>query len=516
MADYREILRLKSLNYSQRSIARAARCSRNTVEKVLHTSADKGVTWPLDDDITNEDLGRMLFPDKYASASLYVEPDYSYIHRELAKPGVTMALLWEEYCRKCYEAGRTPYMSTQFGDKYRKWAHVTKATMRIQHKPGNAIEVDWAGDTIPVFDPVTGKQSPAYLFLAVLPCSCYTYAEACEDMRTENWLNCHVHAFNYFGGVARLLIPDNCKTATTSNTRYETVLNRSYQEMAEYYGTAIVPARVRKPQDKSSVEASVRFAETWIIAALRDRKFFSVREVNQAVAEKLEELNDREFKRMVGTRRSAYMEEERQYMLPLPAVPFEAAVWSVAKVPNDYLISDGQNKYSVPYNLIGEKVDIRVTRNVVEVFFHGSRVASHRRLQTIQREPLVKLEHMPEKHQKYLTYNAGDFSTWAMSVGPMTEKVVQYFLNSGAAAEQGYKACTGLTKLGDRYGRERLETACAMVQAYGATPSVRNISSILKNGQDRKLAKEEKSEQTAPNRYGITRGASYFQKRGER
>ncbi|MDE6280263.1 MAG: IS21 family transposase, partial [Oscillospiraceae bacterium] len=326
MTDYREILRLCSLNYSQRSIAQTAGCSRNTVEKVLRTAREKGVQWPLEDDVTNRELEELLFPEKYRNASMYTEPDYLYIHRELAKPGVTMALLWEEYCRKCHEAGKTPYMSTQFGDKYRRWARVTKATMRIQHKPGDAIQVDWAGDTLPVYDPVTGEPSPAYLFVAVLPCSCYTYAEACEDMKTENWLSCHVHAFQYFGGVTRLLIPDNCKTATTANTRYETVLNRSYQELAEYYGTAVVPARVRKPQDKSTAEASVRFAETWIIAALRDRKFFSIREVNEAIAEKLEELNSRPFQRMVGTRRSAYLEEEKQYMLPLPAVPFEAAV----------------------------------------------------------------------------------------------------------------------------------------------------------------------------------------------
>ena len=204
MTDYREILRLGSQNYSQRSIAQAAGCSRNTVEKVLRTASAKGVQWPLENDVSNRDLEELLFPEKYRNASMYTEPDYPYIHQELAKPGVTMALLWEEYCRKCHEAGETPYMSTQFGDKYRRWARVTKATMRIQHKPGDAIQVDWAGDTLPVYDPVTGEPSPAYLFVAVLPCSCYTYAEACEDMKTENWLSCHVHAFQYFGGVTKL------------------------------------------------------------------------------------------------------------------------------------------------------------------------------------------------------------------------------------------------------------------------------------------------------------------------
>lgn len=490
--------------------------SRETSKAVFEAADRLGICWPIDDDITNADLERMFFPDKYKNVCLYVEPDYPYIHRELAKPGVTLTLLWEEYCRKCYEGGRTPYMSTQFGDKYRKWARITKATMRIQHKPGDAIQVDWAGDTIPVYDSVTGERSSAYLFVSVLPCSCYVYAEACDDMKTENWLNCHVHAFKYFGGAARLLIPDNCKTATTSNTRYETVLNRSYQELADYYNTAIVPARVRRPKDKSSAEASVRFAETWIIAALRDRKFFSLHEVNEAVAEKLEELNSREFKQRPGTRRSAYLEEEQAYMLPLPAVPFEAAVWSMAKVPNDYLISDGKNKYSVPYNLIGEKVDIRVTKNLVEVYYHGSRVASHRRLQTLQHDPLVKLEHMPESHQKYMTCNEDDFRVWAMSVGPMAERVVTFFLESGKAPEHGYKACASLMKLGERYSKGRLEMACMRVLAYGTTPSIRNINSILKSRLDIKPKDSAVKEPLQnSNRYGITRGAAYFKKGGD-
>ena len=514
MTDYLKILRLDYLDYSRRRIADSARCSRHTIRKVLEAASKANIHWPLDEDITNTELERILFPDKYQKNSTYVEPDYPYIHRELAKPGVTLTLLWEEYCRKCYEGGRTPYMSTQFGDKYRRWARITKATMRIQHKPGDAIQVDWAGDTVPVYDSVTGAQSAAYLFVAVLPCSCYVYAEACDDMKTENWLNCHVHAFNYFGGVARLLVPDNCKTATVSNTRYETVLNRSYQELAEYYGTAIVPARVRKPQDKSAAEASVRLVETWIIAALRDMKFFSLRELNEAVAEKLEELNNREFKQHTGTRRSAYLEEEQAYMLPLPTAPFEATVWSAAKVPNDYLVSDGRNKYSVPYNLIGEKVDIRVTKTIVEVYFHGSRVASHRRLQTKQREPLMKLEHMPQEHQRYLAYNAEDFKTWAMSVGPMTEKAVYHFLDSGKAPEQGYKACASLMKLGERYSKERLENACGRVLAFTTTPSVRNISSLLKN--ERTLPDNPQPEQPKNiNHYGITRGAAYFKKGDE-
>ena len=211
MVDYREILRQNSLNASQRAIAQSVKSSRHTIREVLETAAAKRIHWPLDPDITNKDLELLLFPDKYKAVCLYVEPNYPYIHCELAKRGVTMTLLWEEYCSKCHAEGRTPYQSTQFSEKYRKWARVTKATMRIQHKPGDAMEVDWAGDTIPVFDPVTGEEGKVYLFIAVLPCSCYVYAEACSDMKTENWLQCHVNAYRYFGGVARLLIPDNCK-----------------------------------------------------------------------------------------------------------------------------------------------------------------------------------------------------------------------------------------------------------------------------------------------------------------
>ena len=256
-------------------------------------------------------------------------------------------------------------------------------------------------------------------------------------MKTENWLACHVHAFQHFGGVARLLIPDNCKTATTANTRYETVLNRSYQELAEYYGTAIVPARVRKPQDKSAAEASVRFAETWIIAALRERKFFSIREVNEAITEKLEELNNRPFQRMAGMRRSAYLEEEKQYMLPLPAMPFETAAWYVAKVP----------------------------------------LSGIRR----QKQVLCSIQ-----------------LDWRKSRYPRD------------------KACASLTKQGERYGRERLENACGRILAYSATPSIRNISSLLKNGQDQPAKAAPQDKPNDSNRFGITRGASYFRKGGDR
>lgn len=514
MVDYREILRLTSLKYSQRSIESCVGSSRHTIRAVQEAAKTAGVKWPECESMTNAELEAVLYPERSSSAySPYMAPDFQAIHRELAKPGVTLSLLWSEYCDRARSQGMVPYMYTQFTDKYRKWARLTKATMRIQHKPGDSMQVDWAGNTIPVYDPVTGEESKAFLFVCVLPCSCYVYAEACDDMKAENWLGCHAHAYSYYGGVTRLLIPDNLKTGVASNTRYETVLNRSYQEMAEYYDTAIVPARVRHPKDKSLVEGSVGFASTWIIAALRNQKFFSIDEVKSAVSERLEVLNTMPFKKREGCRRDAYLNEEKDFMKPLPSSPYELAVWSTAKVGYDYLVSDGKNKYSVPYDLIGERVDIRLTKNTVEVFFKGSRVASHIREQGVKRDPIIHPEHMTPEHRRYLNYNADDFTTWAASVGEKTSEIVSYFLSSGKEAEQGFKSCASLTKLANRYGNVRLEAACSRVLNITSSPSVRSISTILKSVRDEKSIAAAASKDD--NSYGITRGASYFSKGGK-
>jgi len=266
------------------------------------------------------------------------------------------------------------------------------------------------------------------------------------------------------------------------------------------------------------VEGTVKYASTWIIAALRNRQFFSIAEVKKAVAEKLEELNNFPFKNREGNRHRAYYEEEHDFMKPLPFAPYEPAIWSTARVPRDYLISDGKNKFSVPFDLIGEDVDIRLTEQTVEVFFHGSRVASHPRSATQLRDPVVRFEHMPMAHQKYLSYSAEEFKVWAQSVGEQTSTVISLFLNDGREPEQGYKACASLTKLADRYGHERLENACQRVLLYSSTPTIRNISTILKNGQDKiKTGRDPKSEVSPDSSggYAITRGAAYFQKGGE-
>ena len=511
MVDYKAILRLNSEKLSLRQIAARVGNSHHTVKNVIDTAAKNGVAWPIEENVTNQELEKLLFPDRMVSKNvMYAEPDYSYIHKELSKKGVTLTLLWNEYCERCRTNGEIPYMSTQFCDKYRRWAKVTKATMRINHKPGETMQVDWAGGTIPYYDSVTGEEFKAYLFVAVLPCSGIIYVEACNDMKQENCLLCHVHTYEYFGGVTRILVPDNLKTGVTTNTRYETQLNESYRELAEHYGTAIVPARVRHPQDKGLVERSVGFSTTWITAAMRERKFFSIAEVKEAVAERLEFINNKPFQKLPGCRTEAYLNEEKEFMLPLPATPYEPAIWLQSKVGNDYLISDGKNKYSVPFDLIGEKVQIRLTRNTVEVFFKGSRMTSHKRLDVCRMKPVIKTDHMPENHKKYLSYNADEFMNWAKDIGKSVLDVVESFLSIGDVPEQGYKSCISLMKLCERYGKKKLNSVCERILCITSAPKIRNIASLLKSDGNNDVQEKESSDE----KYGITRGAAYYSRKG--
>ncbi|KAA8675279.1 IS21 family transposase [Clostridium sp. HV4-5-A1G] len=507
MVNYREILRLKSLGYSQRQVATSVHSSRDTVSSVYKLADIHELDWPLPDEMSNHTIQEMFFPERKTSTRQV--PDYAYMHKELAKSGVTLTLLWAEYCETCYANHTVPYQYTQLCDNYRLWAKSTKATMRIKRKPGDIMEVDWAGNSLRIYDSVTGEEIPAYLFVAVLPCSCYAYVEAFLDHGTENWILAHIHAYQYFGGVTRILIPDNLKTGVITNTRNELKLNRSYLEMAEYYDTAIIPARVKSPKDKPNAEDTVNHTSIWIIAALRNDKYFTIHELNEAIAKKLESFNARPFKQREGSRLTAFQNEEKSFLKPLPTSPYELAVWSTATIQYDYLITDGKNKYSVPFDLIGQEISVRLTSNTVEAFYQGSRVTSHPRLKVKQRDPIVKVEHMPDNHKKYLAYNKESFLEWAAAIGPNTSAVVKTFLSSGKVPEQGYKSCASLSNMADKYSHHRLEDACSRALAYTTAPNIKIIRTILKTGQD-KVKKDEPSSTLNGSSYGFTRGASYF------
>lgn len=324
-----------------------------------------------------------------------------------------------------------------------------------------------------------------------------------------------MHAYEYFDGVPRLLIPDNLKTGVTKNTRFDTIINRSYTELADHYCTAVVPTRVRAPKDKPHAEGTVSYASTWILAALRNDTFFSLADAKAAVAEKLELLNGYPFKKREGNRREAYLLEEKEFMQPLPANPYEPSVWSEQTILLDYTVTDGLNKYSVPYDLIGEVVSVRVTRDAVEVFFHGSRVAVHPRDQKRRRDPIIVPTHMPDNHRQYLAYTKDDFETWAAAIGPNTEKIVHFFLESGRAPEQGFKSCVSLKKYAERYKAERIEEACRQILTFSGEPSIRGLSILLKSPVGTNRPANQESTVAVHRSRGITRGADQFRRGGD-
>ena len=400
MANYKEILRLHSLGINNTRIAESCGCARSTVISTLQRADTLGINWSNIQGLSEQDVSKKLYP-RTTEGRQYRMPDYEQIHKEMQKSGVTLSLLWVEYCEQCRAAGELPYQSTQFNKYYADYVHKTKATMHLNRKPGETMQVDWAGDTMGIVDTDTGELIPAYLFVSVLPYSGYAYAEAFLDEKQEAWINAHVNAYRFYNGVTRILVPDNLKTGVIKNTKNETVLNRSYREMAEHYGTAVIPARPRTPKDKAFVEGSVGVVSTWIIAALRNRQFFSLAELNEAVSERLYEFNHKPFQKKEGSRAAAF-EEEKPFLLPLPAVPFELAMWKVATVQYSYHISVDKQNYSVPYEYIKQKVDVRLTSHTVEVFFEGNRIASHPRLYGRPNQYSTLEMHMPPDHQKYL------------------------------------------------------------------------------------------------------------------
>jgi transposase len=509
MIDYREILRLKSCGISQRSIAVSCNSSRNTVAEVLRRAEQVGISWNKIDSQTNSDLQNLLFPEQQAKMKMRRLPDCEYMHREMAKSGMTLTLLWNEYCEGCRQNGELPLMYTQFCNHYRKYAQLTKATMHIERKPGEQMEVDWAGSTARLVDRDTGETEEAYVYVAVLSNSLYAYVEAFPSQHLECWINAHVNAFVFFGGVTRILVPDNLKTGVSKPSWYNPVINKTYHEMAEHYDVAVIPARVGRPKDKPNAESTVGAISTWILASLRRSTFFSIHELNEAIWERLDEFNRKPFQKKPGSRLDAFL-EERPFLKPLPELPYELATWKVATVQFNYHINLDKMFYSVPYEYIRQQVDVRVTKNVIEVFFHNNRICSHPRLKGAPGQYSTVIEHMPDEHRQYTQWNAERFTEWAAKVGKSTQTVIVSALRSHKVEQQGYRACMAILKLADRYSLQRLESACAKALSYTPSPGYRNISAILKSGQDRLSEVSVPKKDKRTDEHGFTRGAEYY------
>lgn len=509
MRKLRELLRLHfDLKLSQRQIAHSINIGQSTVWDYLARFTRAGLSWPLPAELTETELESALFSSVGKSQQAPTNPklpDWSYIHQELQQhKHTTLQLLWEEY-RATHPQS---YSYSRFCYHYECWRRQQNLVMRQEHRPGEKLFVDWAGDKIPLYDRETGTVHEASLFVAVLGASNYTYAEACWNEQLEAWIGAHIRAFEFFQALPELIVPDNLKAGVSRACRYEPDLNPTYQEMAQHYRLGVLPARRRKPRDKAKVEVGVLIAERWILAALRHRKFFSLSELNRAIGGLLEKLNQHPFKKREGSRHSLFLAIDRPAMRPLPHQRFDLSVWSQARVNIDYHVEVDRGFYSVPYHLVQERVDVRATPTTVEIFHRGVRVASHARLQKPY-TAATQREHRPKSHQAHSDWPPSRMIHWAQTVGPYTAQVVEHILAAYPHPEMGYRSCLGIIRLGQQYPLSRMEAAAQRALMVNAV-SFKSIDSMLRRGLDRQPLPTT----TAPTQSAIAhdniRGAEYF------
>jgi transposase len=481
MRQVKEVLRLKwSCGLSDRQIAQSLGISRPTVTQYVRRLKAAGLSWPLPEDVDDAALESRLFATANPAPAVGRPlPDWNWVNQELKRKGVTLTLLWQEYKANNPDGLQYSY----FCEAYRKWASKLDLVMRQQHRAGDTLFVDYAGQSVPVVDPQSGEVHEAQIFIAVLGASNYTYVEATRTQSLPDWIAAHVRAFEAFGGVPRVVVPDNLKAAVTRSHRYEPVLNRTYEALAQHYGVAVVPARTARPRDKAKVEVGVQVVERWILARLRHQTFFSFTTLGSAIKDLRIDLNHRPFKKLPGSRQSLFESLERPALRPLPREPFEYAEWKLVRVNIDYHVDIFGHYYSVPYTLVKAQLDARISAHTVEVFHNGKRVASHPRSPHKGRHTTIK-EHMPKAHRHYAEWTPQRLVRWASKTGGATAQVIEEILTARAYPQQGFRACLGIMRLGIRYGDDRLEAACLRAMAIGAC-SYKSIESILKHDLDR-------------------------------
>jgi len=505
MRKIKEILRLRwAEKLGQRDVARSVGVSAATVFECTGRAKVAGLSWPLPDTLDDGALEALLYPvPPPVAAHPRAVPDWGYMHDELRRKGVTLQLLWQEYKAVHLEDG---YQYSQFCELFNQYKGQLDVVMRQDYRAGEKGFVDYSGDGIPITNPQTGEVSEAPLFVAVLGASSFTYAEAFPSEELRCWIAGHIHAYEYWQGVPAITVPDNPKTGVLRACWYDPDLNPTYREMARHYNTAVIPARPRKPRDKPKVENAVLVAQRWILAALRNHTFFGIEQANEAIWAKLEELNDRKFQKLEGSRRQAYLTVDRPALRALPSSRYVFADWYTPKVNIDYHVDVEKHYYSVPYTLVHKRLEARATATTVEIFFKGKRVASHQRSYVKGGHTTLR-EHMPLSHQRYLEWSPSRIIDWAAKVGPATSRLCEKIMESRAHPEQGYRACLGLMRLAKVYGNERTERASERALGVGAL-SYRSVESILKRGLDRQpLVAETESK---PVEHENVRGPDYY------
>lgn len=501
----RDVLRLRwGQGCSAREVAHACHLSHSTVLDYEKRAREAGLTWPLPEELDDDALAARLHVALELPTGPRPLPDMAYVLKELRKKHVTLQLLWLEY-RNLFPEG---YGYTQFCHYVNQARQLADPVLRQTYRAGEKLLTDFAGDTLELVNPRTGEVSPVYLFVAVLGASNYIYARAVADMKEPRWIGLHVRAFEFIRGVPEAVVCDNTATAVLKADRYEPVLHPLFADMADHYGTVILPARAGKPRDKAPVENAVLIAERWILGALRHHLFFTLEDINAAIEPLLDELNGRPLQRLKISRRELYEQVERPTLRPLPPQRYTFEAWKTAKVAIDYHVSLDKHFYSVPYQLIGQQVEARLSATTVEILHKGRRIASH--LRSSQPGYTTDPAHRPKSHQAHLEWSPSRLITWAREeVGPQTAALVEGLLEHKKHPEQGYRSCLGILSLAKRYPRDRMEAASQRVlsvQAY----SYQSLKSMLATGLDQAVLPDEAPPPPAPTHDNI-RGRAYYQ-----
>ena len=487
MRKIRDVLRLtQMMGLSRRQVAEATGVCKSTVSDYIRRAEAAGITWPITDRLGDAELELRLFP-VVGKTTVRAEPDWPRIHAELKRPGVTLVLLWQEYQAE-HPGG---YSYSRFCELFDRWRARLSVTMRQTHAAGDKLFVDWAGDTIPVLNAATGEERSTHIFVAALGASNYTYAEARWTETLSDWIGAHANALADIGGAPKALVPDNLKAGITKPSRYEPGINRTYQDLADHYGCVVLPTRIRKPRDKAKVEVAVQIVERFVLAKLRNRRFFSLAELNVAIKQCVAAINAKVMRKIGASRVELLEMLDRPALKELPAKPYEYAEWKRARVAPDYHIEIAGHFYSVPSRLIREIVEARITGTTVEIFHKGQRVAAHA-FSPMRRRHTTIPDHMPSAHRRYAEWTPTRMMKEAARIGPATVALFDAIMRAKPHPEQGFRSCLGILRLEKSYGAARIEAAAKRGNDIGAT-TCGSISSILQHGLDKAYLGEDRS-----------------------
>ena len=514
MRRIRELLRLRyEGGHTYRDISASTGMSTGSISDYLRRVSESGLTWEETRKLEDHDLEGRLFRDGGRNEPSPRAPiDLELVHREMRKSGVTLQLVWTEYRDAVVGdgGGQRPYQCSQFCERYRQYEKKIDVVMRQPHRAGEKLFVDYSGKKLCIHDRETGEAIEVELYVAVLGASNYTYAEATRTQRLGDWVMSTIRAFEYLGAVPQLLVPDQLRSAVSGPDRYDPVINPTYAEMAAHYGVAVLPARQGKPRDKAKVENGVLIAQRWIVACLRNRRFYSLDELNEAIAEMLERLNARPFVKLEGCRRSAFESLDRPAMRPLPATRYELAAWKKARVNIDYHVEYDHRVYSVPNQLVGSQVEVRATVTTVEILHRNRRVASHARSYGPKGTAVTDPSHRPKSHQEYGDWPPSRVIGWGENLGPHVADVVRKILESKPHPEMGYRSCMALFRDVKRYDAGRIDAACRRALEIGA-PTRHSIVAILRRGLESTAVEPPPTRPTVP--HENIRGGDYYDKK---